>query len=149
MIQTGLLTSNRESLPRAQSPQYLEYLLHSTAEHSLQSQHQVLKPNSTPSASALARACKSTSLLQELQQHLQRQTFDFGNIETQHNLNNSFTTSPSLTTTKSPIHVFTDSTSALSLSNKLGLNKRSKHIALRYSEDGKGWGHKRGALKTP
>ena len=28
--------------------------------------------------------------------------------------------------------IFTDSTSALSLSNKLGLNKRSKHIALRY-----------------
>ena len=71
-------------------------------------------------------------LLQELQQHLQRQTFDFGNIETQYNLSNTFTTSPSLTTTKSPIHIFTDSTSALSLSNKLGLNKRSKHIALRY-----------------
>ena len=71
-------------------------------------------------------------LLQELQQHLQRKTFDFGNIETQYNLDNSFSTSPSLTTSKSPIHIFTDSTSALSLSNKLGLNKRSKHIALRY-----------------
>ena len=71
-------------------------------------------------------------LLQELQQHLQRKTFDFGNIETQYNLNNSSSTSPSLTTTKSPIHIFTDSISALSLSNKLGLNKRSKHIALRY-----------------
>ena len=33
---------------------------------------------------------------------------------------------------ESPIHIFTDNTSALSLSNKLGLNKRSKHIALRY-----------------
>ena len=71
-------------------------------------------------------------LLQELQQHLQRQTFDFGNVETQYNLDNSLSTSPSLTTTKSPIHIFTDSASALSLSNKLGLNKRSKHIALRY-----------------
>ena len=71
-------------------------------------------------------------LFQELQQHLQRQTFDFGNIETKYKLSNSFTTSPSLTTTKSPFHIFTDSTSALSLSNKLGLNKRSKHIALRY-----------------
>ena len=29
-------------------------------------------------------------LLQELQQHLQRQTFDFGNIETQYNLSNAF-----------------------------------------------------------
>ena len=71
-------------------------------------------------------------LLQELQQHLQRKIFDFGNIETQYNLDNSFSTSPSLTTTKSSIHIFTDSTSALSLSSKFGLNKRSKHIALRY-----------------
>ena len=71
-------------------------------------------------------------VLQEPQHHLQRQTFDFGNIETQYNLDNTFSTSPSLTSTKSPIHIFIDSTSALSLSNKLGLNKRSKHIALRY-----------------
>ena len=34
--------------------------------------------------------------------------------------------------TKSPIHIFTDSTLALSLSNKLGHNKHSKHIDLRY-----------------
>ena len=35
-------------------------------------------------------------------------------------------------TNKSLIHIFIDSASAHSLSNKLGLNKRSKHIALRY-----------------
>ena len=45
-------------------------------------------------------------LLQELQQHLQRQTFDFENIETQYSLDNSFSTSPSLTTTN---HLFTSS----------------------------------------
>ena len=70
-------------------------------------------------------------LLQELQQHLQRSTFDFGNVDIQYNIASS-RTSTSLTSTKPPIHIFTDSTSALSLSNKLGLNKRSKHIALRY-----------------
>ena len=43
-------------------------------------------------------------LLQELQQHLQRKTFDFGNIETQYNLANLFSISPSLTTTN---HRFT------------------------------------------
>ena len=48
-------------------------------------------------------------LLQELQQYLQRQTFDFDNIQTQHNLNNSFSTSPSLTTTN---HQFTSSPTA-------------------------------------
>ena len=70
-------------------------------------------------------------LLQELQQHLQPPTFDFGNLDTQYNIATSTTTTP-LTSTKSLIHIFTDSTSALSLSNKLGLNKMSKHIALRY-----------------
>ena len=70
-------------------------------------------------------------LLQELQHHFQRPTFDFGNLETQYNITISTATKP-LTSTKSPIHIFTDSTSALSLGNKLGLNKRSKHIALRY-----------------
>ena len=69
--------------------------------------------------------------VQELQHHLQKPTFDFGNLDTQYNLNNLTTTKP-LTSTESPIHIFTDSTSALSLSHKLGLNKRSKHIALRY-----------------
>ena len=70
-------------------------------------------------------------LLQELQHDLQKPTFDFGNLDTQYNLTTLTTTNP-LTSTTSPIHIFTDSTSALSLSNKLGLNKRSKHIALRY-----------------
>ena len=60
----------------------------------------------------------------------QRPPCDFGNIDTQYNIAPS-TASTSLTSTKSPIHIFTNSTSALSLSNKLGLNKRSKHIALR------------------
>ena len=69
--------------------------------------------------------------IQELQHHLQRPTFDFGNLDIQYNITTSTTTKP-LTSTNSPIHIFTDNTSALSLSNKLGLNKRSKHIALRY-----------------
>ena len=56
VILTGPLTSSHGSLPQAQSHQYLEYLLHSTAEHSLQLQHRVRKPNSTPSASASATA---------------------------------------------------------------------------------------------
>ena len=132
VTQTGPLTSNRGSLPRAQSHQCLEYLLHSTAEHSLQSQHQSAEAELYAIGLGISDSLHIYQLLQELQQHLQRQTFDFGNIETQYNLNNSFSTSPSLTTTKSPIHIFTDSTSALSLSNKLGLNKGSKHIALRY-----------------
>ena len=46
-------------------------------------------------------------------------------------LPSSLTTKP-LTSSKLPIHIFTSNTSAPSLSNKLGLNKRSKHIALRY-----------------
>ena len=53
-------------------------------------------------------------LLQELQQYLEGPTFDFGNIDTQYNIASS--TSTSLTSTKSPIHIFTDSTSALSQS---------------------------------
>ena len=61
VTQTGPQTSSRGSLHQVQSRQFLEYLLHSTAEHSLQSQHQVLKPNSMPSASASATACTSTS----------------------------------------------------------------------------------------
>ena len=60
-ILTGLQTSNHEGLPQAQSHQHLAYLLHSTAEHSQQSRHRVLKPNSTPSASASVTAYTSTS----------------------------------------------------------------------------------------
>ena len=130
MIQTGPLTSNRGSLPRAQSHQYLEYLLHSTAEHSLQSQRQVLKPNSMPSASASATACTSTSYFKNFNNIFNDKPSTSGTSR----LNTTSMTRSvhhrSLTTTKSPIHIFTDSTSALSLSNKLGLNKRSKHIAL-------------------
>ena len=61
VTQTGPQTSSRGSLHPVQSHQYLEYLLHSTAEHSLQSEPQVLKPNSMPSASASATAYTSTS----------------------------------------------------------------------------------------
>ena len=62
VTQTGPLTSNRGSPPRAQSHQYLEYLLRSTAEHSLTvATSSQLKPNSTPLASASATACTSTS----------------------------------------------------------------------------------------
>ena len=46
---------------RAQSHQYLEYLLHSAAEHSPQSQHHQRRLSSTPSASASATAYTSTS----------------------------------------------------------------------------------------
>ena len=55
-------------------------------------------------------------LLQELQHNLQRPTFDFGNLDTQYNFTTLTTTKP-LTSSKLPIHIFTDSASALSLSN--------------------------------
>ena len=108
----GPLTSTLVSLPLAQPPQYFECLLHSTAEKT-QSLHQVRKPSSMPSASASATAYASTSYFK--------------------NFNIIFNNLPStLATSTLKTHIFTDSTSALNLSNKLGLNKYSKHIALRY-----------------
>ena len=83
---TGPLTSTLGSLPLAQLPQYFKYLWHSTAELRVQSLHHQQKPNSTPSASASATALHIYQLLQELQHHLQRPTFDFGNLDTQYNI---------------------------------------------------------------
>ena len=122
---TGPQTSSQENLPQAQSHQYLEYLLHSTAEHSQLSQHRQQRRNSTPSASASPTAYTSTSYFK--------------------NFNNIFNDKPSTSATRDSVqpqqsihnitiidnNKITDSTSALSLSNKLVLNTRSKHIALR------------------
>ena len=69
-------------------------------------------------------------LLQELQHRLT--DLVFGNLDTQYNFTTLTATSEPLASSTSPIHIVTDNTSALSLSNKLGLNKRSKHITLRY-----------------
>ena len=112
VILTGTLTSSQGSLPQAQSHQYLEYLLHSTAEHSLQPQRRVLKPNSTPSTSASVTAYTSTSYFKNFHNIFNDQPSTSATLTLS-------TTSTSLTSTKSPIHIFTDSTSALSLSNKL------------------------------
>ena len=71
-------------------------------------------------------------LLQKLQHHFQRPNFDFGNFDTQYRFATSTATTKPLTSSTSPIHIFTDSTFALTFSNKPGLNKRSKHISLRY-----------------
>ena len=57
---------------------------------------------------------------------------NFGNLDTQHNFITSTPTTKPLTSSTSLAHIFTYGTSALSLRNKFGLNKRSKHIALRY-----------------
>ena len=117
-----------------QSHQYLEYLLRSTAEQNLQSQHHQQRRSFMPSASASATAHTSSSYFKNFSNIFSDKpstsaTPRLSTSSTTRSLHHHHT---SLTTTKSPIHVFTDSTSALSLSNKLGLNKQSKHIALRY-----------------
>ena len=91
--------TDKEVYLRHRTHQYLEYLSHSTTEHSLQSQHHQRRLNSTPSASASATACTSTSYFKNFT------TSTMINLRLwQHrasiNLSNSFTTSPSLTTTK-------------------------------------------------
>ena len=118
----GLLTSSLGSPHLARSHQYFNYCSRSTSEHRVQSLHQALKPNSAPSASASATACTSASYFKGFNIIFNDRLSTFGNLDTQYDFTTLTTTKP-LTLSKSLIHIFTDSTSALSLSNKLGLEQ--------------------------
>ena len=78
VTQTGLQTSSHGSPHQAQSRQYLEYLLRSTAGHNPQSQHHQQKPNSMPSASASATACTSTSYFKNFNNICRKKTLTSG-----------------------------------------------------------------------
>ena len=80
----------------------LAFNTESTAEHSLQSQHHQQRRSSTPSGSASATAYISTSYFKNFttSSTTNHRLEHFGNIETQYNLNNAFTTSPSLKNNK-------------------------------------------------
>ena len=120
----------KHSLRYLQGMMHYRFLTSPTNSRTFTTLHQVLKPTFTPPAFASVTACTSINYFKNF-----NIIYNFGNLDAQYNhtiSTTSSTTTRSLTSSKSPIHIFTDSTSALSLSNKLGLNKRSKHIALQY-----------------
>ena len=109
-IQTGLETKLQDVLQVDGFVPYLSYASRTQQTVTLSSAEAELMALS----SGMAEALHVQQLLEELQTGMCTTTFSYSN-------NN-----------KKCITLYTDSTSATSLASKLGVNRRSRHIALRY-----------------